>query len=638
MHYRPEIDGLRSLAILPVILFHADFGWIPGGLLGVDVFFVISGYLISSIIITEQQQNRFSLAHFYERRARRILPALFFVLLCSSIAAWFLLAPRALVDFAYSVMAVVGFVANIFFWQHTGYFDGDAALKPLLHIWSLGIEEQFYFLFPLLLLLGWARPKGVKLALVLLFIASLLAAQLNDHARSSAAFYLLPMRAWELLAGVFCAYYLQATAHRPTSPSLALQQGGSLLGLALLMGSFLSFGPAIDHPSLWTLIPVTGTVLIIIFAKPETWVAQVLSRKPLVVIGLLSYSAYLWHQPLFAFTRIKTLSSQLSLTQTAVLIVATFVLAAISWKWVEAPFRKRTFLRRKTIFISSLLGIIGFIAVASVVVYEKGFPQRFNNIQQVLLSYTEAALDLVGEDACFLGDQDDSSQLGEHCKINAEQRTVILGDSHASALWYGLITQTPVARYSASGCAPLLGDEIKTWRPLCPGINAYNFDEVAKKQPHTIILHANWLLYRNHLTGEQPDQIIAQQLEQTVAHLHEIAPDARIYVIGDVPQWPPSLVSLLTHHAKDGMPDAWLDNSTYADLQPLDEIIRAHTPAPAQFISLLDWFCKPDGQCRALLPLEQGWAPTTWDANHLSREAAAYLAKEQLNFMLQDVP
>lgn len=633
MQYRPEIDGLRSLAILPVILFHANFSWIPGGLLGVDVFFVISGYLISSIIITEKQQNRFSLAHFYERRARRILPALFFVLLCSSIAAWFILAPGSLIEFSYSVIAVVGFVANIFFWQNTGYFDGDAALKPLLHMWSLGVEEQFYLLFPILLMAGYAKPKHLKIGLVFLFIVSLLAAQLAGTTWSSASFYLLPMRAWELLAGVACAYYLQNAIKASSSFAVPISQAGSLIGLGLLIVSFFTFSPALNHPSFWTLIPVIGTVFIIIFAKPNTWVAQLLSLKPLVGLGLLSYSAYLWHQPLFAFTRLTTFSATLSLTQTIILIIATFLLAAISWKWVESPFRKRTFLHRKTIFTSSLIGIILFMSAAGLIIYKNGYPQRFNNIQQILMSYAESALTLVGVDPCFLSETDDSSQLGESCRISPMKPIVILGDSHASALWFGLNEKMPIARYSSSGCAPLLGEEISVWRPFCPAVNQFNFEEVKTKQPPIIILHANWILYRNHLTGDDPNQVLIRQIYDTINYLHKIAPRSRIYLVGDAPQWPPSLVTILSHYAKDGMPNEWLANSMYEPIKALDDVIRLNTPAPAQFISLLDLLCKPDGQCRALLPIEEGWAPTTWDANHLSQDASKYIA-EKLDFIL----
>lgn len=629
MQYRPEIDGLRTLAILPVIFFHAGFSTFSGGFLGVDVFLVISGYLITSIILQEQTEQRFRLVNFYARRARRILPALFFVLWASTVAAWFILSPQQLVDFAHSAMATIGFGANIYFWQHIDYFTGNTDLLPLLHLWSLGIEEQFYFILPLLLLALAAYQRGRLAALALLFVFSFGCALWLSAQHSSAAFYLLPARAWELLAGVGCALYLQRKTQR-TAPHWA--QGFSALGLLLLVLSYGWLTPHTPHPSHWTLLPVLATVLIILYAKPHTYVARLLSLRPLVWLGLLSYSAYLWHQPLFALLRHVTQQAQFSLTITFVIIIITFVISAVSWRFIEQPFRNRAFLSTKQVFsLSAAVMIITFVLMA-VISQQRGVPQRFSELQQILFEQQRLSRVADAIDPCFLAENRDSSTLAEQCKINAQQRSVMLGDSHASALWYGLSTAaTPLAKYSASGCAPLLGEEISAWRPFCASINHFNFEEIATKQPEKVYLHANWLLYAQHLPAGQAERIIEQQVKDTLAHLKAIAPQTEVVVIGDVPQWQPSLPSILSRYTKTGLPnaDSYLPNASYTELKALEASLQVPTEAAGvRFISLLDLLCRPDGSCRTLVPLgTAGWEPLMWDYGHLSRSGAAFVAE-----------
>lgn len=596
MQYRPEIDGLRSLAILPVILFHAGFGWIPGGFLGVDIFFVISGYLITSILIKEKSSHTFSLLRFYERRARRILPALFFVLSISTIAAWLLLSPNALVQYAESLIASVSFVANIYFWLTTNYFNADTTLKPLVHIWSLGIEEQFYFLFPLLFLLLWSKKKHLYIFLSLCFIISLISADLTSHTDPNRSFYLLHTRAWELLAGSFCAFYL---ANRPSLPTNTFSQCSSAIGLLAVVISFLVLNNTSHHPGLITLLPVLGTVFIILYANPRTWTARLLSLTPLVWIGLLSYSAYLWHQPLFAFTRFLTFSATLELKISLSLIVLTFVLAWISWRFVERPFRNRQFLSCKQIFTCSFIAIIVTVGIANYFIKNKGFINKYNEVQQILLEFENTYLNhALQSDACFLAPTEDSSLLGEHCKISKDKPMALIGDSHGSAIWYGLVKQFPLARYSASGCAPIRGEQAKAWWPLCPAVNDYNFQEIEQKQPEAVFLHANWQLRELRIdSGEE--NIIGASLRDSIHYLQHIAPKTKIIVIGDVPQWPPSLITVLTQHAKEDLPDDWIQNSSYPELKKIEDKLKQHMPKEVLFISLLDLLCKPTSECLA---------------------------------------
>ncbi|QQZ30594.1 acyltransferase [Thiothrix subterranea] len=373
MIYRKEIDGLRALAVLPVMLFHAGFSTFGGGFVGVDVFFVISGYLITSIILAELETGTFSLAGFYERRARRILPALFFVLLACLPLAWWWLLPHELVAFGESLIAVAVFASNILFWLQTDYFAATAEQIPLLHTWSLAVEEQYYLVFPLLMLLAWGLGK--RWLLGLLAVIALLSLGWSEWLwRNSveANFYLIPSRAWELLVGALAAFYWQ----KHPFPQGILAQIGSLLGIALLAYAVLFFNEGMPFPSLYALVPTLGAVLLIVFATPATWVGQLLAFPPLVRVGLISYSAYLWHQPVFVFARLQALEEP-SQSVMAALIALSLGLAWFSWRFVEKPFRNRQRFTRTQVFAWALVGSVLFIAVGAVLVLTDGFAGRF---------------------------------------------------------------------------------------------------------------------------------------------------------------------------------------------------------------------------------------------------------------------
>ncbi len=302
MEYRREIDGLRAVAVLPVILFHAGFSWFAGGYVGVDIFFVISGYLITTIIINDIENGRFSIAKFYERRARRILPALFFVLICCIPFAWMWMVPSQFKDFSQALVAITFFSSNILFWRKEDYFAPAAEENPLLHTWSLGVEEQFYIFFPILLIMLWRFGRQpVFYVVCLLSLISFLLSEWGWRNNPEANFYLLPTRAWELGIGAICAFILNG---RPVKSNQFL----SLTGLVLIIYSIFAFDESLPFPSAYALLPVLGAALIIIYGSSSTFTAKILSMKWLVGIGLVSFSAYLWHQPLLAFARIRSLT------------------------------------------------------------------------------------------------------------------------------------------------------------------------------------------------------------------------------------------------------------------------------------------------------------------------------------------
>ncbi len=379
MKYRPEIDGLRALAVAPVILFHAGFGMFSGGYVGVDVFFVISGYLISLIVISEVRDGSFSLIAFYERRARRILPALFALVAFITPAAWFLMMPHQLKDFAESVLAVSLFSANVLFWLESGYFELASELKPLLHTWSLAVEEQFYLLFPLAVLVFHRLAKhSLAWLFVIIFIGSFSLAQTISHSAPDANFYLPFTRAWELLAGSLAALYVLGN-NRPNSA-----YGGyfSVAGLLLIMLSILLLDRETPFPSVYALPTILGTLLVILFANGSNFAGKILSLPACVFIGKISYSLYLWHFPVFAFARI-ALNSEPPPLLYAALIALVIPISYLSYRYVETPFRGRTRISKQVVAACSVLGVLIFSGMGLYGHRTNGFAEiKFANLQE----------------------------------------------------------------------------------------------------------------------------------------------------------------------------------------------------------------------------------------------------------------
>ncbi len=417
MKYRSEIDGLRAVAVLPVILYHAGIDLFSGGFVGVDVFFVISGYLITTIIIDALDEGKFKLVKFYERRARRILPALFLTLIVTYLYSWFFMLPVAHKDIGQYAVSTVFFASNILLYiKGDVYFGVAYDDNPLLHMWSLAVEEQYYIIFPIFLMLSWVLGKRWIVAiLVIAFVLSLGGAQWGAYHMPTATFYLLPTRGWELLVGAFTAFYLQnrGVPHSPT-----LRHFASTVGIFLIAFSIFYYDNQTPFPSLYTLVPTIGAALIILFAVDDTAVARILQNKAIVGIGLISYSAYLFHQPILVFFHLSK-SVQPSGLELFICVSITFVLAYTSWYFVEKPFRNANIISTRVLCASSVFISVIIVSVGVAGHLTTGFPSR-NDVFERLALNPGYGLQCNG-----------NYQLNDMCSDSENPRIAVVGNSYA---------------------------------------------------------------------------------------------------------------------------------------------------------------------------------------------------------------
>jgi peptidoglycan/LPS O-acetylase OafA/YrhL len=454
--YRPEIDGLRAIAVLSVILFHAGLKSVSGGFLGVDVFFVISGFLITSILVVELEQDRFSIIRFYERRARRILPALTLVILVCTPFAWFLLLPDQLKQSAEALVSVATFSSNFYFWRTTDYFAPPEGAQLLLHTWSLAVEEQYYLIFPIFLALFWRHGKKKVVTLIAVTaILSIFIAEWGRHHAPVANFYLLPSRAWELMFGAMLAIVpSKRLAWIHTRPVVA--NGLSLIGFGLTIGSIIAFDQNTAFPANYIFGPVLGSVLIIAAADRNTFVGKLLSSKPFVSVGLISYSAYLWHQPLLSMLHI-VFQSDPPVGYRMLMISLSLILATLSYHFIEMPFRtKQKQLGSSKVLVLATGCLAVLIVAGTTVIASDGWPARMPpEYQKVNWREITEANDGLGKDCNF---KTDFTPI-DACIFGKDPRVVLWGDSFAMHLATGIKqAQISFIQATKSACGPTFYD------------------------------------------------------------------------------------------------------------------------------------------------------------------------------------
>lgn len=605
--YRPDIDGLRAFAIIPVLFFHAGVPGLDGGFVGVDVFFVISGYLISRLIYAELDEQRFSIIGFYERRARRIAPAFFAVSLLTFVAAALVLFPTRLVEFCKSLLWSSLAVGNVYFWQESGYFGPEASAQPLLHYWSLGVEEQFYLLFPALAMLIWKWGKA-RLAAVLavIFVLSLIASELMVRHSPEAAFYLLPFRAWELLAGS-----LLAMRTVPPPPTSAIATGAVTAGIGLIIASIFLLSEQTTFPGLGALLPVAGSALAIWGGQRSNTAADALGLAPLVYIGRISYSLYLVHWPVLFFAT-RLISETGAAARTTLIIAVSMVLADLSYRFVETPTRRRSpFWTPARIFALTATGVLIGAGLSLATILAGGFSGRLPAGAQALLAYRYDRVAGYREGACFLRREQPASALADECLPTRKPVALIWGDSHAAHFLPGLKPALEakgyaVAQITASGCPPIRGFEAPR-RANCRAISDFALDWIHKTKPSLVLLSAIWTL-----------DGYMDTFEQEIVELDSLG--VRTIILGPSPIFPEAIPILLAERLTRGDQTTSWDNlppDTFADDEQLRDAVETW---PTRYISLLDIAC-PAQSC----PLILGPVPLYWDGEHLTTRGAQAL-------------
>lgn len=522
--YRRDIDGLRSLAILPVLFYHAGVSGFSGGYVGVDIFFVISGFLITGIIAREIDARQFSIARFYERRARRILPALFLVIACVLLAASWLYLPGDFQGVPKSALATLLFLANVWFFTQTGYFAGGSETMPLLHCWSLAVEEQFYIGFPILLwILARGLPRWRNAAIAAVALISFAWAWWTQAAGDGFAFYLLPPRAWELFVGA-----LLALGAVPAIERRAWREMLAVLGIAALLAPVFVYDHDTVFPGLTALPPVLGTALLI-HAAPGTLVGRVLSLRLPVAIGLVSYSLYLWHWPLIVFSEY-AMERPLTGWASVAVIATAFLLAWLSWRFVERPFRTPGMFDARRIFVMSGVGAAALAGAAIALMPLGGWPTRF---PPDVTRLADAAGDISPKrDQCL------NAEIGgdrPQCTLGAAtQPTALLwGDSHGVELAWALGEELggkggALMQRTRGSCPPVIG---YAHDPACVAFNDDVLARIAATPAiHTVYLAGFWQSSGYHVPG------MADRLGETIARLQKLG--RRVVLIGPVPNQP----------------------------------------------------------------------------------------------------
>jgi peptidoglycan/LPS O-acetylase OafA/YrhL len=631
VEYRRDIDGLRAVAVLAVVLFHLGTG-LPGGFAGVDVFFVISGYLIASQLYAEAEAGSFSnlsILGFYERRARRILPALLATIVASSAAAGLLFYPRELVAFATSAIASALFCANLHFQATGDYFAPAADTVPLLHLWSVGIEEQFYIVFPLLLAvtakLG-RRYRGASMsaylgaALAIPLFVSLAVSQLWIAVDPGAAFYGPESRAFELLIG--CVLALP----RVPKPSARWANLASLGGAGCLAGAFALFDRATPFPGVFALLPCLGTAAIIwsgTATRPA--VSRLLALRPLVLTGKISYSLYLVHWPVLVFG--KRLFPHSEPTSFAVgVALISLALAALSYRLVEQPFRRRGEGRP---FVSVLRAAAASIAAVVVLgawtVQQSGFAGSADNPRARMLAYLQFdPRPLYRSRECFLDpDQDLASIDVKRCLPDGTGTPAMLwGDSHAADLYPGLRIAFAAAGYSlgeltASACGPVVGRDAPA-RPKCRLFNDQVLALLLTIKPTMVILAAEWF----------PDPDAVKLLNQTVTMLSNAG--TKVIILGNSPLFKASVPNLVADRMESGDRDLTTDWTTAQDIEghfehATEAVMSSGFSGQAElrYISIFKTVC-PNSRCPLLANDE---TPIYFDSSHLTGAGSLMFAK-----------
>lgn len=645
--YRPDIDGLRALAISSVLVFHAFPSSLRGGFVGVDIFFVISGFLISSIIFRGLEEDRFSFSEFYAHRARRIFPALILVLGATAAFGWFALLPDEFKQLGKHLAASTAFLQNMALWSEAGYFDTASELKPLMHLWSLAIEEQFYLIYPLVIWGAWRLRLNVLTTVVLLGALSFALNIKGLDKDAIRTFYVPQTRFWELLAGSLLAYvhlfkqrqcltvlkrilFTGSVLRHPSAPGdddRYLKNLLSLSGLALLLASVTCIRAERPFPGWWALAPVTGAFLVILGGK-ESWGNRKLLSHPLMVfIGTISYPLYLWHWPLLSFAKILNAETP-SAAVRAFALVVSFVLAWMTYRLVERPIRFGPKTATRTAALCLALACIG--GLGALVSRLEGVPDRIPSQVRALMNHPEPDwFTRVRGDVCHL-QAPLANKHADLCLETGKPSIMLWGDSHAASLYMGLrhLQQTSdlgLIQLTQAGCGPVFDLPVLLYKKNCNELNRALLGTATAVQPDILILHGAW----KHRDWPIEPNELTEKLGQTLGILKAALPHTRIIVIGPVPQWKLPLNKIMYSYWRQRSPHRYPGQYMTWGLIPeiplYDAAVRASARAQGiSYISAYDIMCPTDG-CMARMSPQTSSKLTYADDGHLTSAGSIFL-------------
>ena len=625
--YRPDIDGLRAVAVLLVVAFHAFPGRLPGGFVGVDVFFVISGFLISGLILRDLREGTFSVAGFYVRRVRRIFPALALLLVVGLVAGYWTLAPSEFVDLGWHTAAGAGFAANLALWAQSDYFASAARTKPLLHLWSLGIEEQFYLLWPLTLaaLYRWA-PRPAR-GIAAIGLASFAVSVWMTRAHPTGAYYCPATRFWELLAGAVLACGATATVSSDAPVGSrdrlrrGLRHGLSAAGLLAVLAAALAFDASVPFPGWRAAVPVAGTAALIA-CGPGALPNRVLAHRAPVAIGLISYPLYLWHWPILAILPSLDLAwapRGERLVRLAA-VASAFVAAWLTYRFVESPVRRRRTATTAQLCWAMVVPFVGGLSVLGWgAVTRRPANPRQEELAVEVKRVAEQAPEQFRTRRCLLEADQDEAAFDSECRDDAERhpRTGVLlwGDSHAAQLYGGLRSDVPaVAQLTMSMCPPVVG-YASAGRPSCRRVNDWILAWVRDHRPDAVVLAASWIDYDGYAA-----------VAGTLRELGSLG-IGKVVLVGPVASFREPVPGILARESRDGSTPERLPNRRLARLWTIDsELAGIAQSTGAEYFSPLKRMCDRSSCLVALEGRASGLV--TWDTSHLTPIGARFVAAD----------